>query len=224
MSFIETDLGFIQEKEGHLIFFGKNTASLDQIKKAYPDISFRTVHQKHTNLCVSSFPESQETIADAHFTNEVGVGLVVKTADCLPVLVFSKKQNLVLAIHAGWRGVENQITAKSLLAAQMQEAEIFIGPHILQKSFEVDLDVKDQLEKVYLQHADKTDAQTFISKENKFFINLVSIVKKQIQSVAVPFHLEELALDTVSDHRLHSYRRDKQSSGRNLSFIARLKS
>lgn len=224
MSFTETDLGFIQEKDGYLVFFGKNSATLDQIKQAYPDLSFRTVHQKHTDVCVPSSPDSGETIADAHFTNEERVALVVKTADCLPILAYSKKQNLILAIHAGWRGVENQITAKSFVQAKMQEAEIFIGPHILQKSFEVDLDVKQQLEKIYLQHSQKPESQVFIARENKFYIDLKTIVKSQIQSVAIPFHLHELTVDTVSDTRLHSYRRDKQTSGRNLSFIARLKS
>lgn len=224
MSFTETDLGFIQEKDGYLIFFGKNSATLDQIKQAYPELSFRTVHQKHTDVCVPSSPDSGKTIADAHFTNEACVALVVKTADCLPILAYSKKQNLILAIHAGWRGVENQITAKSLVLAKMQEAEIFVGPHILQKSFEVDLDVKQQLEKIYLQHTQKLDSQVFIVRENKFYIDLKTIVKSQILSAAIPFHLYELTVDTVSDTRLHSYRRDKQTSGRNLSFIARLKS
>lgn len=224
MSFTETDLGFIQEKDGYLIFFGKNSATLDHIKQAYPELSFRTVHQKHTDVCVPSSPDSGETIADAHFSEEANVALVVKTADCIPLLAYSKKQNLILAVHAGWRGVENQITAKSFVLAHMQEAEVFVGPHILQKSFEVDLDVKEQLEKVYLQHTEKPDAQVFLSRDNKFYIDLKTIVKNQIQSVAIPFHLHELTIDTVSDTRLHSYRRDKQTSGRNLSFIARLKS
>ena len=224
MSFNETDLGFTQEKDGYLIFFGKNSATLDQIKHAYPDLSFRTVHQKHTDICVLSSPDSGETIADAHFTEEARIALIVKTADCIPLLAYSKKQNLILAIHAGWRGVENQITAKSFVLAKMQDAEVFVGPHILQKSFEVDLDVKEQLEKVYHLHTQKPEAQVFISRDNKFYIDLKTIVKSQLQSVAIPFHLHELTVDTVSDMRLHSYRRDKQTSGRNLSFIARLKS
>ncbi|MCM2354441.1 MAG: polyphenol oxidase family protein [Pseudobdellovibrio sp.] len=232
MNFTETDLGFTQEKDGYLIFFGKNSATLDQIKQAYPELTFRTVHQKHTDVCVPSSPDSGEVIADAHFTDEARVALVVKTADCIPLLVYSKKQNLILAIHAGWRGVENQITAKSFVLAKMQEAEVFVGPHILQQSFEVDLDVKEQLEKVYLQHTEKSEAQVFISRDsnvfiardNKFYVDLKTILEKQIQSTAIPFHLHELTIDTVSDTRLHSYRRDKQTSGRNLSFITRLKS
>lgn len=224
MSFVETDLGYVQEKDGYLIFFGKNLATLDQIKQAYPQILFRTVHQKHTDVCVSSSSDSQDIIADAHFANEAGVGLVVKTADCMPIMAYDKKQKLILSIHAGWRGVENQITSKSLTSAHLQEAEIFFGPHILQKSFEVDLDVKEQLEKVYLQLVSTPEESVFQSKAEKFYIDLKKIVKKQIESLKVPFHLHELTIDTVSDMRFHSYRRDKQNSGRNLSFIARLKS
>lgn len=222
MNFTETDLGFIQEKDGHLIFFGKKSATLDLIKQAYPKLSFRMIHQKHSDICISSLPDSQDTVADAHFTFETNVGLIIKTADCLPVVAFSKKQNLILAIHAGWRGVENQITTKSLRVTKMHEAEIFIGPHILQKSFEVDFDVKEQLERTYLQVTDNPAPRAFIASGQKFYVNLQDILKAQIESIATSFQLHTLTIDTVSDLRMHSFRREKQSSGRNLSFIARL--
>lgn len=224
MSFAETDLGYTLEEDGYLLFFGKNTATLEHIKKAYPHISFRTVHQKHTDLCISSFEKSEETVADAHFSDEANVGLLIKTADCLPILGFSKSDHLILAIHAGWRGVENEITKKSIAIAKVQEIDVYIGPHILQKSFEVDLDVKEQLEKAYLKYSKNFDSSVFIEKENKFFLDLATIVDQQFKSLKIAYKMHTLKIDTVTDKRFHSYRRDKQASGRNLSFIARLKS
>ena len=223
MSFTETDLGFIKEQDQHLIFFGKNSATLDQIKQAYPDLTFRGVHQQHTDICVPSTTTSNDTIADAHFTTEDKIALVVKTADCQPILAYNKSKNLILAIHAGWRGVENQITSKSLLRCGLQQADIFIGPCIQQSSFEVDLDVKEKLEKICkIDPASANFKNAFIQKSIKFHIDLTKIVTADIKAAGIDAVISFLPFDTVTDQKFHSYRRDKLNSGRNLSFIARL--
>lgn len=223
MSFTETDLGFIKVQDNYLIFFGKNSATLDQIKQAYPDLSFRGVLQKHTDICIRSVNNSGETIADAHFTREAKVALIVKTADCQPILAYNTSEKLILAIHAGWRGVENQITSKSLLQAGLKQAEIFIGPCIQQSSFEVDLDVKEQLEKICkIDRSSELFTEVFTAKNNKFHIDLTQIVIAEIKAVGVNASISLLPFDTMTDLKFHSYRRDKLNSGRNFSFIARL--
>lgn len=225
MSFTETDLGFIKEQDQHLIFFGKNTATLDQLKQAYPDLTFRGVHQKHTDICVPSTSMSGDIIADAHFTTESNVALVVKTADCQPILAYDKSKNLVLAVHAGWRGVENQITSKSLLQCDIKQTDIFIGPCIQQQSFEVDPDVKEQLEKICKIDRNSTEFKNAFTQQGvKFHIDLTHIVLAEIKAAGITAAISLLPFDTVTDLNFHSYRRDKLNSGRNLSFIARLKS
>lgn len=223
MSFIETDLGFVKEQDNHILFFGKNSATLEHIKAAYPKLSFRGVHQKHTDICVASNPASADVIADAHYTNETDIALIIKTADCQPILVYNKEKNLILAIHAGWRGVENQITSKSLRQCGLQHAEIFIGPCIQQQSFEVDLDVKEQLEKICRLDQKSADFEkTFSAKNTKFHIDLTQIVLAEIKSAGVTGLISSLPFDTMIDPRFHSYRRDRHNSGRNISFIARI--
>ncbi|AZZ38114.1 hypothetical protein CIK05_15335 [Bdellovibrio sp. qaytius] len=223
MSFIETDLGFIKEQDNHLLFFGKNSATLDQIQKAYPKFTFRGVHQKHTDICVPSTTDSSDVVADAHFTTQSDVALLVKTADCQPILAYNNSKNLVLAVHAGWRGVENQITSKALLQCHLQQADIFIGPCIQQSSFEVDLDVKEQLEKICkMDHQSQTFENTFTTKNDKCYIDLTEIVIAEIKAARINATVSLLPFDTMTDLRFHSYRRDKLNSGRNLSFIVRL--
>lgn len=223
MSFIETDLGFIKEQDQHLIFFGKNSATLDQIKQAYPDLTFRGVHQKHTDICVPSTADSGDIIADAHFTTEQKVALIVKTADCQPILAYNKEKKLILAIHAGWRGVENQITSKSIKKCGLQQADIFIGPSIQQQSFEVDYDVKDQLEKICKIDRNTAEfSKTFTAENIKWYVDLTQIVMAEIKATGIDSTISLLPFDTMTDEKFHSYRRDKHNSGRNLSFIARL--
>lgn len=221
MSFVETDLGFIKKLDNHLIFFGKNTATLENLKHTYPQLKFRGVTQKHTDVCVLSTVDSADAIADAHYTSETNVALIIKTADCQPILAYDN--HLILAVHAGWRGVENQITSKSLLQANLKQAEVFIGPCIQQSSFEVDLDVKEKLEKIYKADFNTSDLEkTFIFKNNKYYIDLTQIVKAEIKSTGLKTTIHLLPIDTLTDIKFHSYRRDKLNSGRNISFIARL--
>ncbi len=42
--------------------------------------------------------------ADGQATNKSGLGLMIKTADCQPILFCHKNGQHIMAIHAGWRG------------------------------------------------------------------------------------------------------------------------
>lgn len=42
--------------------------------------------------------------ADGHHTREPGLGLIVKTADCQPILFAREDGGAVAALHVGWRG------------------------------------------------------------------------------------------------------------------------
>ena len=42
--------------------------------------------------------------ADGHFTHTPGVALVIKTADCQPLLITRSDGKAVAALHVGWRG------------------------------------------------------------------------------------------------------------------------
>jgi len=47
--------------------------------------------------------------ADGHITAEPSLLLAVQTADCIPVLVADRRQRVVAAFHAGWRGTVKRI-------------------------------------------------------------------------------------------------------------------
>lgn len=208
----ETELGFCYQAKNHFVFFGKKNCTIENLKKVYPSFEFRQTKQTHSDILIQSSLGCELTEADAQFTTDTNVALVVRTADCIPALVYSAETDLVLAVHAGWRGVENRILLKSLKYLNLtHNLDVYIGPHILQKSFQVDLEVKNKLQPT---------ADLFYEKENKFYIDLKSIITQQIQSFA-EFRIESLDLDTQTDLRFNSFRRDKENSSRNLSFIVK---
>ena len=71
--------------------------------------AFAEVHQVHGVHTVFE-PESQATgepsriDADGMATTRPGLALMVKTADCQPILVAHESGHYVMALHSGWRG------------------------------------------------------------------------------------------------------------------------
>ena len=53
---------------------------------------------------------------DAFVTNRPGVAIGVRTADCVPVLLYDPVQRVVAAVHAGWKGTVLHISEGALEA------------------------------------------------------------------------------------------------------------
>ncbi len=51
---------------------------------------------------------------DALVTAEHGIMLCIKTADCIPVLLYDPVRQVIAAIHAGWRGTASCISRKTV--------------------------------------------------------------------------------------------------------------
>src|SRR5690606_3815552 len=82
---------------------------------------------------------------DALATATPGIGLGVLTADCVPVLLASRKDRIVAAAHAGWKGalggvIEAAVAAMENLGAKRQDIAAAIGPCIGPQSYEVGAD------------------------------------------------------------------------------------
>ena len=68
-----------------------------------------------------------------------GVALVVKTADCLPVILSDGHK--IAAVHAGWRGFRAGIVERLTEHFDMARVFAFIGPAISADNYEVDRDL-----------------------------------------------------------------------------------
>ncbi len=84
----------------------------------------------------------------------IGTGAVtigVRVADCTPILLGCTRTGAVAAVHAGWRGVENEILLSTIdaLCAKTGSTPAMlvgaIGPHIRVANFEVGEDVAERL-------------------------------------------------------------------------------
>ncbi|MEG2945146.1 MAG: polyphenol oxidase family protein, partial [Bacteroidales bacterium] len=73
--------------------------------------------------------------------------LTVSTADCVPVLLYCPKRQVVAAVHAGWRGMVKRIISKTVCRMVEQfgcdsaDIRAAIGPSISPEAFEVGAEV-----------------------------------------------------------------------------------
>lgn len=218
--------GHCFEDESFLVFFGNRFLSKTSLLDLYP-YPFTELNQTHGDTLVEQHLNApiSSTQADAHYTYSNKFGLLIKTADCVPIFVFDSSLNTSLAIHAGWRGIENQIVIKSIhqLFQKSTSLTLLIGPFIHQESFEVDADVKERLLNTLPENFREL---CFIENKNnhqKFLIDLKMILLFHLK-IAFPkkeFNFLDLQINTYTNLKYNSFRRDKTKTERNYSFIMR---
>ncbi len=103
-----------------------------------------------------SLPSEQRKAAldgcDYIVTQEEGVCIGISTADCVPVLLYNEKENVAIAVHAGWRGTLQRIVFTAMrevsgrLGCEPKDFRAVIGPSISQESFEVGDEVYEAFE------------------------------------------------------------------------------
>jgi len=87
--------------------------------------------------------ELQAFEADAVVTQEKDLWIGVRTADCVPVLLYDPVSRTVAAVHAGWRGSVKHIVTHVIESMQErlhispENLLAMIGPSICAESFEV---------------------------------------------------------------------------------------
>ncbi len=80
---------------------------------------------------------------DGFVTRARGVSLIVRAADCVPILFADPENAVIGACHAGWRGTLGGIAAKTVdamcaIGANKKSIRAAIGPSICRDCYEVD--------------------------------------------------------------------------------------
>ena len=139
-----TDRNNIRYTGSQKVEIRNNRKLLASVIEVEPDCLVFPVQTHSSNVVsIKGIPAVVPDGTDALITDEPGVCLCIQTADCVPVLLYDPVQNIIAAIHAGWRGtvglivtrtVENMVdqygsSSKDILAA--------IGPSIGPEAYQV---------------------------------------------------------------------------------------
>ncbi len=95
------------------------------------------------------------TDADILATDDPGLALAVRTADCVPILIADPASGAVVAAHAGWRGLALRVpgvavgTLTTTWGSRAGELVAAVGPSIGPCCYEVGRDVRERFEAAF---------------------------------------------------------------------------
>jgi YfiH family protein len=172
----------------------------------------RQVHGTH----VAIDPAPGEPEADAAVTRARGVVLAIQTADCLPVLFCNDDGSAIGAVHAGWRGLSAGVLENTLAAMKGPRETIvaWFGPAIAAPSYEVGAEVRD----AFLARDPAAASAFTATRPGHWLCDLYELARQHLRADGVT-RIFGGDLDTFTDPRLHSYRRDGANSGRMVSLL-----
>ena len=142
-------------------------------------------------------------------TKMKGFALGVVTADCVPIILYDTKNEIVGCIHAGWKGaffdvIKNTISKMKKISSG-NKIYACIGPCIGKKSYEVDINfykmfiTQSRDNKIYFSNK---------SKKKKLF-NLRKFVTNKL--VKANIKVDQVYRDTfVEKSNFFSYRRSRK--------------
>ena len=166
---------------------------------------------------------------DAFITSLPGVAIGVRTADCVPILLYDPVKRVVAAVHAGWKGTVLHISQKALevmavkFGSETGNIRAVIGPAIGPDSFQVGIEVAEKFKLAgfpmdYIwsfrgpgdgspmsggHHID-------LFKANQWLLEEAGILQENIQV---------FGMDTFVNDTFYSARREGPQCGRNINAI-----
>jgi len=185
------------------------------------------MHQTHSNKVVEIRKNNykKNIKADAMITKMKGVALGVLTADCVPVILYDIKNQIIGCVHAGWKGAYFDIIKNTINKIRKINSnnQIYacIGPCIGQKSYEVDL----VFFKKFINKSKKNRKYFSYKNKKKKFFNLRKFVTDKLRKYRVK--VDHVNRDTFAQKNyFFSYRRstklNEKDYGRCISVICML--
>ena len=180
--------------------------------------------QVHSNIVHNVNRVTKKKLkGDSLITGKKGIALGILTADCAPVFIYDPINNLISALHAGWKGAFKQIISKTIKkfkikGSNLNDLIVVIGPCISKNNYEVK---RDFLIKFIAK--EKSNKNFFNYKNNKIFFSLNDFIKKSFLDLGIK-NIEIIKKDTyILSNNFFSARKSLKKKlndyGRNISVI-----
>ena len=152
--------------------------------------------------------------ADAYITNEKDLPIAIRTADCVPVLIFDPIHRAIGLAHAGWRGTYKNIASKTAqrmqkeFGSRLSDLKIVLGPSIRQCCYKVGEEFRD-----YFPTRVK-------DRGGNLFVDVAGANHDQLlKAGALPENILDCGICTCCNKEYFSFRRDGQKAGRMISLM-----
>lgn len=178
--------------------------------------SLKFQRQVHGAEVVTMQRDSAAVDADGMIASETGLALCISIADCGAVLLFDPLTRAIGALHSGWRGTHLNIVQKGLAAmmqhfgAKPESMLAYISPCAGGAAYQVQEDIA-----VLFPQA------ITVAPDGTLFLDIRAEIRRQLLDCGVPAgQIESSGICTITDTQYHSYRRDREKSGRMAALIA----
>lgn len=157
---------------------------------------------------------------DAILTNKKGVGIGVFTADCVPILIYDKKNGAIGAVHSGWKGTFKCIIAKAIhkmaevYKTKIEDVSVYIGPHNMECCYEVGKELIDKFLEQEIYKNSNISTGVNLSMQ-KCIINQLQHLGLELNQI----HTLDICTFCNKENNLYSYRKSTEKDGRMFSFI-----
>ncbi len=204
--------------------------SVRDLPLPYPVICGHQVHQDRIAY-VDRRDLTREDLEgyDAFVTDLKDCAIGVRTADCIPVLLYDPVHEAIAAIHSGWKGTVLQISLKTIdemthrFGSSASELLAVIGPGIQKHNFQVGEEVVERfreagfpVENIARWEGERVEG----TLRGGWHIDLIEANRWILLQAGVPAaNIQASDICTYDDTRLWSARRDGSACGRNINAI-----
>jgi hypothetical protein len=167
----------------------------------------RQVHGADVQV-VTAIDAGTPPTADGLVTAEPGTVLMVRVADCVPLLLADPAAGVVAAVHAGRPGLAAGVVPRAVETMRSLGADRlrgWVGPHVCGACYEVPEQLRAEVSAVVPEAYATTSWGT---------PSLDIGAGVQAQLAAAGIEAERVARCTIEDEDLFSYRRQGAASGR----------
>lgn len=202
------------------IFFSKKISKISELKLNIPLFKLKQIHSDRVIVLRNKNMIENIYEGDAIITHLKNIAIGVKTADCIPILIYDHKNNIIAAVHSGWRGTVKKILAKTIetmiaeYSCHKKNLVLFFGPSICKKCYTV----KEDVFEVFNKEFKKIDYE----KRNEYYhIDLIKINLDMITEYGIKkenIYLFDGCTSCKNDE-YQSYRKNKNTEKFQISYI-----
>lgn len=182
--------------------------------------------QTHSaNIKTNPSYENSLTQTDGLISNRPDDVLLLNFADCVPIIIYDKENNVGSIVHAGWRGTAQKIAINAVDIMQKnfnsipQKLVCAIGPAIGKCCFCVDEDVFEQIQKSINSEKLPMNLIKNTQEYKKIYVDLKHINQLQLKQAGVS-QIDVCQICTSCENdKFFSYRKENGLTARHSAIL-----
>lgn len=169
-------------------------------------------------------------LCDAIYTRDASKNLIIMPADCCCIGLYDYSTNIRAIIHAGWRGIKENIIQKTIEKLKTEglicnSTKAICFPSISYENYEIDEKIAKEFAILIQKLGLKKKKYLKNTNNNSYYLNLKELQVQQLEIAGISKeNILTMNYDTYSSkeqdgtYMFHSYRRDRNEF-RNIALL-----